>query len=259
MTAEAHGNRRQLTVLGLSLLLYAFLALASYAWLPLDQAAQGAAMPPAMAAVPRWQLGLANAGIVLLVYGALGLVGYWLARKVGLPGIYRRGAGWRAWFWRPLAIGAIMGVVLVIGDQVFVAIGGGPSFPHPAFPLSIVASATAGIGEEVLFRLFVMTLWAFLLNLVLRRWRATGTALWIGNIIGALAFAAGHLPTAMILFGASTPAQVPPWTLAELVVLNGAMGLVAGQRHRYDGLVAAMGVHFWADVVWHVIWPLLGL
>jgi len=35
------------------------------------------------------------------------------------------------------------------------------------------------------------------------------------------------------------------------------VALVAGERCRRDGLVAAMGVHFWADIVWHVIWPLV--
>ena len=41
--------------------------------------------------------------------------------------------------------------------------------------------------------------------------------------------------------------------------LYSLMRLIAGQRAMHGGLVAAMGVHFWADVVWHVIWPLLGI
>jgi hypothetical protein len=28
------------------------------------------------------------------------------------------------------------------------------------------------------------------------------------------------------------------------------------QRYMRDGLVAAMGVHFWTDIIWHVIWLL---
>ena len=31
----------------------------------------------------------------------------------------------------------------------------------------------------------------------------------------------------------------------------------AGERYMKDGLVAAAGVHFWADIIWHVVWPLL--
>jgi hypothetical protein len=35
--------------------------------------------------------------------------------------------------------------------------------------LSFIASATAGFGEEIVFRGFVMGVWAFLLNLLQRR------------------------------------------------------------------------------------------
>lgn len=44
--------------------------------------------------------------------------------------------------------------------------------------------------------------------------------------------------------------------LVPLDRLFAVVGLVAGQRYIKDGLVAAVGVHFWADVVWHVVWPL---
>ena len=134
-----------------------------------------------------------------------------------------------------------------------------PSTQHSSPPSSAnrIASAAAGIGEEIVFRGFVMGLWAFLLNLLLRRSDNTAAALWIANVVAALAFAAGHLPTLMFLFNVQSPLQLPPAALADLVVLNGLVALVAGERYMRDGLVAAMGVHFWADVVWHVIWPLI--
>ncbi len=122
--------------------------------------------------------------------------------------------------------------------------------------MSLIASATAGIGEEIIFRVFVMGLWAFLLHLIFRR--NVGLVTWIANVIAALAFAAGHLPAAMYLLGAASPLELPAALLAEIVLLNSLVALVAGERYARDGLVAAAGVHFWADVVWHVIWPLLG-
>jgi hypothetical protein len=33
--------------------------------------------------------------------------------------------------------------------------------------------------------------------------------------------------------------------------------IAAGERYMKDGLIAAAGVHFWADIAWHVIYPLL--
>ena len=80
----------------------------------------------------------------------------------------------------------------------------------------------------------------------------------IANVIAALAFAAGHLPTAMLLLSATTPANIPTLVLAEVFLLNGLVGVVAGERYMRDGLIAAAGVHFWTDIIWHVIWPLIG-
>jgi hypothetical protein len=148
--------------------------------------------------------------------------------------------------------------VFVIVERVFMAAGMGEGFPHPAFPFSIIASATAGIGEEILSRSFFMGLWAFLLNLLLRRWGATNVALWAGNIIAALAFSATHIPGVMVILGVTSPAEIPVFMLLEIFLLNGVLSLVAGERYMRDGLVAAMGVHFWVDIVWHVIYPLIG-
>ncbi|MGE5138977.1 MAG: type II CAAX prenyl endopeptidase Rce1 family protein, partial [Rudaea sp.] len=195
----------------------------------------------------------------LVLYGLLGLVGFGLAHLLGLPPMFREKAGWRAWFWQPLVIGLALGVILVVLDRLFAFAGGTQGFSHPQFPLSILASGTAGIGEEILFRLFVLSLWAWLADLVLRRWQARNAALWIGNVVAALAFAAAHLPAAMGLGGVSDPLQLPPLVLVELFLLNGIIGLVCGQRSWKNGLVAAIGIHFWADIVWHVVWPLIGL
>ena len=217
----------------------------------------GQEMPPELARIPGWVLGLANAGMIVVAYGIAGAIGLWLGQKAGLPGVFRPGAGWRGWFWTPMAFGLIVGVLMVIGDRLFAALGQWSGFTHPGFPMSLVASATAGIGEEIVFRGLMMGLWAFLLNLLLRRSGNTAAALWIANGIAALAFIAGHMPISMALFNVQSPLQLPGAVIADLVVLNGLVALVAGERYMRGGLVAAMGVHFWADIVWHVIWPLI--
>ncbi len=216
-------------------------------------AASGMPMPT----MDIWQLALGNAAIILLGYGAIGLFGLWLAHSAGLPGIFRAGAGWRVLLLRPLLLGSATGAVLVVADLAGRATGGYAGFPHPPFPASLLASLTAGIGEELMFRLFVMSLWAILLGWLLRRvfpGRETrGWSLWAANGVAALAFAAFHLPTAMTLEAVATPALLPPLMLVELIVLNGLLGIVAGKAFARDGLIAASGVHFWADVVWHVV------
>ncbi|MBL7199509.1 MAG: CPBP family intramembrane metalloprotease [Anaerolineae bacterium] len=249
-------QRSQLTVFAVLLCANALLAFLAYALGLLQGLPEGQELSPSLANVPAWVLGLANAGIILVLYGLLGLAGLWCARKLELPGVYREGAGWRRWVGRPMLLGLIVGGVISLADLAFSTARDWDGFSHPPFPMSLIASATAGIGEEILYRAFVMSLWAFLWNLLLRRWRLTGLAIWIGNVAGALVFAAAHLPAAMFLLGASTLAELPRAVLAELLLLNGLLGLVAGERYARDGLVAAVGVHFWADIAWHVIWPL---
>jgi hypothetical protein len=220
-----------------------------------DQLMQGEEMPPTLETVPPLVLGLANAGIILVVYGLLGLAGLWFARKLELPGVFEERGGWRYGVLSPALLGGAVGVGLVVIDRVFALGRDWGGFTHPPFPMSLVASATAGIGEEILFRLFMLSLWAWLLTAILGRRQPTQTIFWTANVIAAVAFTAAHLPAVMVLLNAATPTDLPLVVLGELLVLNGIVGLVAGQQFLRHGLVAAVGIHFWADVVWHVIWP----
>jgi len=248
-------HRKQLTVLFVLLVVYALSAFLTYAFFT-DQLAAAAGMPMPDMGISDAVLGLANAGIVLVVYGILGLAGYWFARKLDLPGIFNEDGNWRGWFFIPLLLGLVGGVAVVLGDLLFAPVNGFGRFPHPVFPVSILASLSAGIGEEILTRGFVFGLWGLILNWLLKRFNGRTAALWIANVIAALAFGASHLGTIFILTGAASMADVSPVLLVETFLLNGIIGLVAGWRYMKDGLVAAAGVHFWTDMVFHV---LLGL
>jgi len=248
-------NRKQLTIFLILLVVYAFSAFATYAFFTNELVAIAGVPMPDMG-LSNVVVGLANAGIVLVAYGLLGFVGYWFARKLGLPGIFSEDGNWKRWFVIPLLLGLACGVVLVISDLLFAPINHYGRFAHPSFPVSIFASLSAGIGEEIAFRGFIFGLWGFILNWLLKRFNGRTAALWIANVIAALAFGAGHLGTIMFLTGAQSPAALDPVLLTEVFLLNGIIGLVAGERYMKDGLVAASGVHFWTDVVFHVIWGL---
>ncbi len=249
-------HRKQLTVFAVLLVLYAFSAFVTYAFF-LDQLAATAGIPMPAMPVSNAMLGLANAGIVLVVYGLLGLAGYWFARKLGLPGIFSEDGNWRRWALIPLLLGLASGLFVILLDALFAPINGFGHMVHPQFPVSIFASISAGIGEEILFRGFVFGLWAFILNWLFKRFHGRTAALWTANVIAALAFAAGHLGTVLVLTGASSLSELSSVLLAEVFLLNGAIGLVAGERYMKDGLVAAVGVHFWTDMVFHVLYGLL--
>lgn len=248
-------NRRQLTVFGILLLVNAFCAFATYAFFT-EELAATTGIPLPDLGVSNAVLGLANAGIVIVLYGTLGLLGYWFARRLDLPGIFSEDGDWRRWFLIPGLLGLACGLLFVIGDLLFAPINGFGRFVHPEFPVSILASLSAGIGEEILFRGFVFGLWGLILTWLLGRFTGRTAALWIANVIAALAFGAGHLGTVVVLTGASTIAELNPILLLEVFLLNGIAGLVAGERYIKDGLVAAAGVHFWMDVVFHILWGL---
>lgn len=248
-------HRRQLTVFFTLLLVYALAAFATYAFF-VQELAASVGVPLPELGVPDAVLGLANAGIVLIVYGLLGLAGYWFARRLGLPGILSTEGNWRRWFLIPLGLGLICGVVFVIGDLLFAPINGFGRMVHPGFPVSILASLSAAIGEEIAFRGFVFGLWALILNWLFRRFDGRIAALWIANLIATLLFGASHFGTVLFLTGATSLAQLSPVLITEILLLNGILGIIAGQRTMKDGLVAAAGVHFWADVVFHVVWGL---
>jgi hypothetical protein len=235
-------------------------ATVAYILLPSGLTENAATMGLPLPSMPLWQLALANLALVMVAYGAFAFAGDWLAGRAGIPGALRSGGSAAELWWRPMALGLGAGAALVIVDRVTAALSAFPGFPHPPFPSSLLASLTAGIGEEIAFRLLVLSLWAALLTWLVRRLRRPGllpAALWTANVLAALAFAAGHLGSAVALAGVHSPADLPVAELVELTLLNGGLGLLAGRLFLRHGLPAAIGVHFWADIVWHVLFPAL--
>ena len=95
----------------------------------------------------------------------------------------------------------------------------------PSFAYWMASVLYGGVIEEVMLRLFMMSLIAYLAWKVFFRREAnppTGVII-AANIIAALLFAAGHLPSTMQMFG-----EITPMILLRCFLLNGAGGLVFG-------------------------------
>ncbi len=108
-----------------------------------------------------------------------------------------------------------------------------------------------GIVEEVMMRLFVMSLVTWLLWRIFAR-KSEKAPVWtaaVANIIAALLFAAGHLPSTLMLFGTLTPLL-----LVRCFLLNGCFGAVFGELYRRYGIGYAMLAHALAHVVSKTIW-----
>jgi hypothetical protein len=248
-------KRRSLLIFIGLMVLYAILT-ALNIFLP--QGDYVATLPTAELPAPLPVVALVAALGVLVLYGALGLIGLFLWRKLGLPELWDSNVTNRQRFVIPAIAGAVVGAIFIIGDLVFRGINGFGSFPHPPFPTNLVASLAAGIGEETIFRLFFISFWTWLISSVILRGRAPNVVYWVVAVFSAIAFGIGHLPSIMFLKGWTDIGQVPPMLIVELLLLNGLMSLVGAYYFRKYGFLATVGVHFWADIVWHVVWGALG-
>jgi Type II CAAX prenyl endopeptidase Rce1-like len=240
------------------LILVAILALAAALNTFLPQGEIAGLMPAnQVSQIPRWQLMLGGAGLTAVLYGLLGFIGLTLWRKLGFPDIWDERVTNRQRFLIPAIVGAALGVGLIIGDLIFSPINGIGRLIHPPFPTSIVAATSAGIGEEMLFRLFFISFWTWLVGKVILQGRGLSIVYWVVATFSALAFGAGHLPSLMIILGVSSPGQFPPILLLEIFLLNGLISFFAAYYFKKYGFFAPVGIHFWTDIVWHMLWGLI--
>ncbi len=207
--------------------------------------------------IPQPLLVAANFGLIIVVYGLLGLVGLFLARKNSWPGVYKENAGLKNLFYQPIFLGLISGSFIIVGSSIFGLFHNLGELPHPPFPYSISASFAAGIGEELTMRLFLMSFWAWLLNVIFQKFNRKDITDWMAVVIAALTFGAAHLAGPLYMFGFSSYSQIPTIFIIEMLVLNGFVGIIAGREMIKYGFVAAVGIHFWTDIVWHAIYGAL--
>jgi len=213
------------------------------------------AVPEATMSLPL--MALINGAIVLVVYGVLGLLGLRLTRKLGYPDLLDTRVNNRWRFLNPCMAGLWLGLLFIVADNLFARTHQYGALPHPPFPLSLIASFNAGIGEEMVFRLFFIPFLVWLISRVVLKGAQENLVFWNAAIFSAVFFAAGHIPSVMILLETSMPADIPPTMMAEIFLLNGVLSLVAAYFLRRGGYLAAATVHTSADLVWHVIWGLL--
>jgi hypothetical protein len=123
------------------------------------------------------------------------------------------------------------------------------AFPIPALWKRFLACFYGGIDEELLCRLFLLSLLAWLIGFA---WHVPGGkptlgALWLANILAAVIFGLGHLPTTASLV------KLTPLLIGRAILLNGIVGVAFGYLFWQYGLEAAMLAHFSADLVLHII------
>jgi hypothetical protein len=129
-----------------------------------------------------------------------------------------------------------------------------PQERQPPAWQGFLASFYGGITEEVQMRLFTMTLVAAIGGLFFKdkEGRPKTGVFWFAIIAAAVVFGLGHLPST-----AAMGIPITPLVITRAVFLNGIGGVVFGWLYLKSGLESAMIAHFSADIVVHVIWPLV--
>jgi membrane protease YdiL (CAAX protease family) len=197
-----------------------------------------------------------------LLFAAIISLGILLARKVGIETpVLRR------WLYSgqgvlqgavgvPVVSGVAVGALILLAFyKIF--------FPQiPEWPIAVeamlpiwkrfLACFYGAINEELLARLFFFSLLLWLLRKIAReKSPQAGVAIfWIANVIVALLFAAGHIPSAKLFM------PITPIVLAAIFSINGVASLLFGYLCWKRGLEAAMLAHFSTDIMLHVVGPM---
>ena len=188
-------------------------------------------------------------------YGlVLGAAGIWLGKKVGLWKDERHIT--KKPLLAAIIIAVIGGLALILPDLLIF----GKYEPalldmyavKPTVPFLLATVTYGAVIEEVMLRLFMMSLVAFVLHLLFERKRdGVSTAVLVAaNVTSALLFAAGHLPGNDMMFG------LTPVIVLRCMLLNGVFGLAFGWLYRRYGLRYAMIAHGGCHVVSKLIWIL---
>ena len=120
---------------------------------------------------------------------------------------------------------------------------------QPAAWKGLLASFYGGIAEEILLRLFVMSLLVWLGYFLSKTadGKPTGGVFWAANILAAVLFGLGHLPATALLV------PMTPLIIFRAILLNGLIGVACGWLYWKRGLESAMITHFSADLILHVL------
>jgi membrane protease YdiL (CAAX protease family) len=120
---------------------------------------------------------------------------------------------------------------------------------------ALLASFYGGIAEEILLRLFLVSLFVWLTFKIKKNKDGLPTdfGIWLSIILAAIVFGLGHLPAT---------SQIIPLTVlvvVRAVVLNGIGGIIFGWLYWKKGLESAIIAHFSADIVLHILTPFIVL
>jgi hypothetical protein len=115
----------------------------------------------------------------------------------------------------------------------------------------LLAALYGGIVEEVLMRLFLVSLLTWIGMKLTGQLKPSRNIIITAIVLAAIIFGLGHLPVTAAL------TKITPLIVARAVILNGVGGIIFGWLYWKKGLESAMIAHFTTDIFLLSILPLL--
>ena len=199
----------------------------------------------------------------LILFAIACFVGLLLSKRIGMGAPILEGAlegknqgdALRAILLPSIVWGAVSGVLIVLLSIPFQSLS--VEMLQAEVDIApwkaLLASFYGGIGEEVLLRLFVVSVLVWITFIIKKNkdGQPTKIGIWVSIVLAAMLFGLGHLPATAAL----TPLTFV--VVLRAIVLNGAAGVIFGWLYWRKGLESAMIAHFTADIVLHIITPLV--
>ena len=118
---------------------------------------------------------------------------------------------------------------------------------RPSKPFYVLVSFSAGISEEIMFRLGLMSLIITVIQFLKKADNPTNQTIWIGIIVSAIFFGLIHLPLSKNFV------ELTPFTIGVTMIGNLITGTTFGWIFWKRGLLVAIISHIAFDLVFHVI------
>lgn len=209
------------------------------------------------APIPIWQIGLLAIVQTALLLGVAVFFGLKVADKIGLPALMLFDSNiplkenLKRIATLSIPLGIAIAVVIKFGDSFFIEhipelVVTAEQIP---FWKALLVAPYGGVVEELLLRLFIVSLFAWLLGIIFKSKDVVknSTIMWTAIILASILFGLGHLPaTATIL-------PLTPIVVMRAILLNGIGGLVFGWLYWKRGLEYSIVAHFTTDIVLHAI------
>ena len=192
-----------------------------------------------------------QAFVYALLFGTFGII---LSNKVGL---WKKINFEKKKLFTTFIIALIGGFALIFGDLLIFG-QFNDTIKHsydakPTYDYIITALTYGGVVEELMLRLFLMSLISLIIyKIFYKKEKKIPTKVFIiANIISAILFALGHLPSTTSMFGSITPLL-----FVRCMIMNGSFGLAFGWLYRNYGIQYSMLAHFGCHLICEIIWIL---